>query len=217
MPGSEPGRRLRLEAESGAKGAHRSPGSGMRYPTPALAEDVVGARRVVAELGAEVPHEDVHQVPIGALAPRPHPLEQRIEGHGPSRIEREHAQELVLRRGEHYGALPDRHPAPGVVDGERTECEGLGALVAAERRADPGHELGRGEGLDEVVGRARFERPRHGLVAAVGGDEDDRQVEALADILHPRDAVDAGQHQVEQHEPRALGADDVNERLGPRP
>ena len=102
-----------------------------------------------------------------------------------------------------------------VVDGEAAEDEGLRSGVLAQRRLDARRELGRREGLDQVVGRAPLQRPRDGLVAPVGGDEDDRQVGELGHGLHQLDAVGAaGQHQVEQHQAGALRPDDLRELAG---
>ena len=103
------------------------------------------------------------------------------------------------------------HPALVVVDDEFAHDERVGLGAAAERRADPRRQLSRRERLDDVVGRARLERPRDGLVAPVGGDEDDRQVGELGDGLHQLDAVGLGQHQVEQGQLRLLGPDDLGE------
>ena len=63
------GRSRSAAARGRVRGARREGRSalarvGHAVADPALAEDVVGALRVVAELGAEVSHEDVHQVPI---------------------------------------------------------------------------------------------------------------------------------------------------------
>ena len=88
---------------------------------------------------------------------------------------------------------------------------GSGSSRRRRARPDPGHQLGRREGLDDVVGRTRVERLGDGLVAAVAGDEDDRQVGELGNLAHQLDAVDIGQHQVEQHQPRPLGPDDARQ------
>ena len=71
-----------------------------RVADAALVEDEGGARRVVAELAAETSHERANRVGGGVLAPVPHPAEQRVVGHDPTRVEREHPQQLVLGGGE---------------------------------------------------------------------------------------------------------------------
>ena len=105
--------------------------------------------------------------------------------------------------------------APGsVVDGQLTEGERFGLGPVAERGLDAGHELGGGERLDDVVGRAALERPGDGLVAPVGGDEDDGEFVQLGHPPHQFDAVGSRQHQVEEHEAGPLGADDAGEPSG---
>ena len=94
-------------------GVHSLPGSGHAVADAALAEDVPGAGRVVAELAPEVPHEDAHPVRACALASRPHSIEQRLVGHDPSGIEREHARQLVLGGGERDRVSVHRPPGVG--------------------------------------------------------------------------------------------------------
>ena len=75
-------------------------GVGHAVTDRAFAEDVVGASRVVAELAAEILHEDTHSVHIGGVTPRPRPVKQRVEGHDPCGVEREHTQQCDFGRGK---------------------------------------------------------------------------------------------------------------------
>ena len=94
--------------------------------------------------------------------------------------------------------------ATTVAAGEFAERERFRLLVAAQDRAHARHQLGRRERLDDVVGRARLERARDGLVAPLGGDEDHRRLRQFRDLFQQLDAVPARQQQVEQHQPRPL-------------
>ena len=69
------------------------------------------------------------------------------------------------RRSNSVGVSSTVRPAPGVGGGEFAQHERLGIGMPAQRSADPRRQLGRREGLDNVVGRARLQRPRDGLVA----------------------------------------------------
>ena len=158
----------------------------------ALVEDAGRPLRAVAERSPQVTDDDAHQVGVGIFAPSPDPEEQRVEGHDASRVEREHAQQLVLG-GREVDHLADRHAVLGAVDGDLFVHERLGRGAASER-----HQLGRRDGLGDVVGRTRLERLRDRFIAVVGGDEDDRQVGELGKLAHQPDAVAAGQHQIEQ-------------------
>ena len=60
-------------------------------------------RRIVAELAAEASDEGAHGVGPRVLAPAPDPAQERVVGHDPSGVEREHAQQLVLGGGERTG------------------------------------------------------------------------------------------------------------------
>ena len=79
--------------------------------------------------------------------------------------------------------------------------------MAVERHTDPRHQLRRREGLDDVVGRARFQRPCDGLAPPGGGDEDDRHIGERGQGAHQLDAVGAGQHEVEHRERGMAGLD----------
>ena len=68
-----------------------------------------------------------------------------------------------------------------MVDREFAEHDRLRFPMPAQCRPDPGYQLDRRERLDDVVGGARVERLGDSLVAAVAGDEDDRQVGELGD------------------------------------
>ena len=92
-------------------------------------------------------------------------------------------------------AVPDSLARPTLPVSDR---ERLGLLAAPQCRPDPGDQLGRREGLDEVVDRPRLEGLRHDLVTAVAGDEDDGHIGELGDLPHQLNAVGVGQHQVEQ-------------------
>ena len=83
----------------------------------------------------------------------------------------------------------------------------------------PRHEFRRREGLYDVVGRARLERPGDGLVPAVGRDEDDRQAGEFGVLLHQFDAVGARKQQVEQDKGGLLDPDQARQlrRVAPSP
>ena len=99
-----------------ASAAQRSPGRGMRVADAAPVEDPGRILGVVAELGAQGPHEVPDQVRIGAVAPVPDPAKQRVEVHHPSGVDREQAQQRVLRRGELHLRAADGDPARFVLD-----------------------------------------------------------------------------------------------------
>ena len=74
-------------------------------------------------------------------------------------------------------------------------------------RCEPRGQFRGREGLDEVVGRARLQGFGDGLVAPVGGDEHHRHIVEFGDVPHQLDAVGIGQHEIQQHQMRLLGAD----------
>ena len=146
-----------------------------------------------------------------ALSSRRGVVQQRLDARQASLVVREHPQRLVLGRGQRHLATRHAHPALLVADLQIAQHVGLGRGLLAKRGPDPCRELRRREGLDDVVGRPRLERPHDGLVAPVGGDEDDRPVGELGNALHQLDAVGPGQHQVEQDQPGIFGPDEAGQ------
>ena len=109
------------------------------------------------------------------------------------------------------GSLRPRRPAPGGPDGRRRAPEHLGLLragrlvAAPHDRPDPGNELAKAEGLDDVVIRAQLQ-PHHPVdLGAARRDDQDRDRRAGPQLLAEVVAVDIGQAQVEQHQPPASG------------
>jgi len=84
-----------------------------------------------------------------------------------SGVEREDAQQLVFGGGEGEGLSGQCHLAGLVVDRELVESERLGWGPAAEGRADPRDQFGRGEWFHDVVVGSGFQCACDGLVAAV--------------------------------------------------
>ena len=85
--------------------------------------------------------------------------------------------------------------------------------VAAQLRAHARHELPRGEGLDDVVIRARVQADDLVGVAGARGEEDDRDAALLTQSAADLDPVHAGQHHVEHHEVRLAGTGRGERRL----
>ena len=115
-----------------------------------------------------------------------------------SHVDRQHAQQLILRGSQLHRPARNRNLALVVADGQFSVDKRLGPCHASHGGPHPGHQLRRREGLDNIVGRARIERPDDRFVPAVGGDEDDGQVCQLRNLLHQRDAIRPGEEQVQQ-------------------
>ena len=100
----------------------------------------------------------------------------------------------------------------GDVDGEVADGEalGLGLVVAAQPGAHPGDELLGLERLDDVVVGAGLQA--HDDVDGVGlrGEHDDRHAGLGADLAAHLEAVDAREHDVEEHQVGAVLAEDAD-------
>ena len=76
---------------------------------------------------------------------------------------------------------------------------------APQRGGDPRQELLDAEGLGHVVVRPQVERGDLVAVAAAGRDHDHPDRRAFADLAAELEAVDLGEHEVEENDVRAFG------------
>ncbi len=76
----------------------------------------------------------------------------------------------------------------------------MAAGRASRHRTDPRNELAEAERLDDVVVGAELEADDPIDLLALGGDDDDRDVRAGAQLAADRESVDIGQSEVEQDE-----------------
>jgi hypothetical protein len=91
------------------------------------------------------------------------------------------------------------------VCGVRKARPGFVRALAAQDRVDAGHQLARVEGLGQVIVGAHFEADDAVDVLALGGQHDDRGLVAgAAQAAADRQAVFAGQHQVQHQQVVAL-------------
>ena len=171
------------------------------------------ARRAPVHLLAELADEDVDGPVAMRRAASPDALEQLVTGEHAALLTGERVQEPELRRCQ-LGALPVdvRLDVVGVeaklLDQDRVAAPGLGLADAAPRcRAHARRELLHREGLHQVVVGADLERVHSVVLGATRGDDDDRRADPLvARLLDHAPAVDAGKHEVEDADVRALVA-----------
>ena len=82
-----------------------------------------------------------------------------------------------------------------------------GPRRATEDRLDAHHQLGRGEGLGEVVVGALVNAGDAVVGRAQRGEHENRDVAALAKPAEHAEAVELGEHHVEHDELRGIGLD----------
>ena len=158
-------RRSGLSRSGLARGAR----PGHAVADAAHVEDPGRVRRVVAELLAELFHEGAHDLGVAVAPPGPDPVQQRLGGRDPSGVEREGAEQLVLGGGELDLAPGHGDQPPVVVDGQLAQHERLGIGAPAQGRPDPRRQLGRREGLDDVVRRPRLHRAERAIAGRLLG------------------------------------------------
>src|ERR1700688_1615590 len=207
-------------ASAGQKGVRRSRGRirrGSRPQPVAHPDHGLDAFCLGAELAAQATDVGVHGAAVDVLGIAPDVGEELAAGLHPAAALEQQAEQPELGGGE--GHLPAAHPQQVARDVELDAADldpledALLLLEAAQHRLDPQHHLARAERRADVVGGAQLDADDAVQLLAAGGDHDDRQPagERIA-LEHPRqlEAVDAGQHQVEQDEVRVVAADGVD-------
>ena len=143
----------------------------------------------------------------------PHPL---IDGLPEQRhilvLQEEHQQVVFLPgQGDRHPGLGDQHGF-GIHRHVPQGIDGASLPRPAEHGLHPGDQLHDLKGLDQVVIRPGA-KPLHPILhAALGGDENHRGAGGL-DLPQQVVAVDAGQHDVQQHQVIAVLHDQIRRRV----
>ncbi len=115
-------------------------------------------------------------------------------------------EQVELGGGEVHELAVELHAPRLEVDGDRAEAHGSRAsargpaLDPAEQRVHPGDELARAERLGEVVVGADGQPDDEVGLGVAGGEHQHRHRAVALDLAAHLDAVEAGEHQVEDHE-----------------
>jgi hypothetical protein len=129
----------------------------------------------------------------------------------------EEAQEVEFAGGRVDLVAADQDAAAGHVELDDAEAVGLGtglaAAATAQRGANAGDDLGHREGLGDVVVGAQGEAEHLVALLVLGRKDDHRRIGIVgAHALDDLDAVELGQHHVEQDEVGLVRAEQL-ERL----
>ena len=155
----------------------------------------------------------VHRAGVAHVVRFPHPLIDGLPEQGHVLVLEEQHQQVVFLPGQ-----GDGHPGLGDQHGlgvHRHVPQGIdGAALArpAEHRLHPGDQLHDLKGLHQIVVRPGPQALHPVLHAALGGDEDHRGAGGL-DLPQQLIAVDAGQHDVQQHQVIAVLHDEIRSRV----
>ena len=177
--------------------------SGACSPAPHR-HDVTGVGRVGFDLGAQPTDVDVDQATVAEVTVAPDPFEEDLAAEHPTRARRQLDEQAELGLGEvHLVAVAQHHALVGD-DLEVAELEvgdgRIGGAGPPQQGPDAGRELLGGERLGEVVVGAGLEPGHHVVGVGPGGDHDDRDVAVAADRPADLEAVDAREHDVDQHD-----------------
>ena len=160
---------------------------------------------------------DVDRLRGAVPASAPHLLQETLLGDHRSAVRREGREEVELLRGELDLAPVDSHAPSPRVDLDVPDADDprlrLAPAGAPSHRPDPGHELAHAERLHDVVVRAELEPDDAVDLLSLGGDHDDRDVRARAQLAAHRVAVDVRQAEVEEDD---VGRGSLHDRLGAR-
>ena len=166
--------------------------------------------RILLDLGAHALDVHVEGLRVADVIGAPDAVDELVSGHhAPLVLHEVFEQFEFLEREEHaFAAHGDlmlanlhgdvaAHQRDVVVD----HTAGLDrALIAPQDRADAREQLAERVGLGHVIVRADLQTDDFVDLGAFGGEHDDRHAALLADAPAQGRAVDARQHQVEQHQ-----------------
>ena len=168
------------------------------------AADRLDRRPVGAELLAHLGDVDVDRPGLAREVGAPDVLEQAVAGEDDARIAGEGGEEVELARAQVELALADGGLPPTRVDPQRAHLHGPAAarhdVGPPQDRLDPGDERPRVERLGHVVVGAELEADDRVDVVVAGGEHEDRRVAAPPELAADLEAVDLGEHQVEDDE-----------------
>ncbi len=175
----------------------------------------------VLDLGAQPADVDVDDPRVAEVAVAPHPLEQVLARADPPLRERELDEQPELGARQRDRAAPQRDDA--VVEPDR-EVAGLhpsrvgvrSGLDPAQEGPDAGRELLGHEGLGDVVVGPGLEARDDVVAVGAGGDHDDRHPAVVPDPAAHREAVEAGQVEVEEHDVRVVAVHGLESLLAVR-
>lgn len=140
----------------------------------------------------------------------PHLLEESRPAEDDVRRVREAEEEVELRRGQvHVHPVAADAPASGIDQGpepDRALVERGRPVRPAQERPDPRHELADAEGLAEVVVGADAEADLEVRLGVARGQHEHRHAAVALDPAADLEAVQAGEHEVEDDDVRLESA-----------
>ena len=158
----------------------------------------------------------VHGTGVAEVVEAPHLVQQLVSGEYPVGGGRQVVEQLQLL-GRRIHPLAVHQQLIGVqVDDQLVEGELLLAAPlllaaeAAEHRVDAGQHLLHLKGLDDIVVGAPLQPGHLVLGLPLGGEHDHRGLVVLPDLLEHRPAVHYRQHDVQQHQLRVEGAEQLH-------
>ena len=156
---------------------------------------------------------DVDRARVAVPVVAPNAVEDLLPRERQSRALCEEPQQIEFLGGELDGFIVDADLAPAAVDRDPTglhDLRGGGAVGATQHGLHARDELSGGERLRDVVVGTELEAQHPVDLAVARGQEDDRDLRRLADLLAHLEPVDIGETHVEDHQPGTVLAEGVD-------
>jgi hypothetical protein len=182
-----------------------------RYPSPRAVTTYLGFGGVRLDTLPEPADVDVDDAAVAEVAVAPDPVEQLLAAANPPVRDGQLDEEAELRAGQRDPSIGTGHDSVVESDGEVVDDDAPGPVV--DRRLDPSQhrsyacrQLPGDEWLGHVVVRSGLQAGHDVVAVGASRHHDDGHAARASDLTAYREAVDVGEHEVEQ--------DDVRVHLG---
>src|SRR5215210_1014933 len=189
---------------------------------PPHGQDEGGPPGVVAELLAQAADQDVDRAVVRLPIDAARLVEDAVAAQHTAPVPHQEPEQLELRGGQGERAPVEAGGAGGPAHLQRANAQ---ALLAGRGGASPQHRLEAGdqlpwlERLRQIVVRSHLQPDDPVHDAPAGGEHDDRDAAALADLAADGETVHAGEHHVENDDVGRIGLERAEPlvRTGDRP
>ena len=166
-------------------------------------DDMAWVGGVTFDLGSKATNMYVDQAAVPEIPVTPHVVQKMFATEDAPGILRQFAEQTKFGFGEvEFGARPQNLAFVGndfEIPEHQFRVSGMGRAGPTKKRANSGRQFFGGKGFGEVIVGASFESGDHIVRIGAGRNHDDRNIARAADRTTQFEAVDTGEHDVDEN------------------